>query len=223
MGRKIIGGVLLISFLVFPSLASAVYHGATPGGRLGFPETLQNQAQTANERRIELQETLRAKREEFRERLQMIRDEVKRSLVERIDAKITSVNQRVTARFSTALNRLQTLLDRLVGRAQDEKLAGKDTEVLELAITEAQNAIETARVAAVNQAESIYVIEIASESALRNDVGDVVSNLATDLRDVHKLVIEAKQSVQMVITELAKLGGVGSIREEAAATVSAEQ
>jgi len=166
-------------------------------------------------------EMMKAKKEEFKERLQTIRDSAKRRLVERIDTRMGSVNQRVTNRFLSVLDKLQSILNRMVGKAGDAKLKGIDTTALNLAIESAQGSIDDAKAIVASQAANLYAIEIASESALRVNVGSVVSELKSDLRDVHKAIVDAKQSVQKVVMEFAKLRGSG-LKEENTATGSSE-
>lgn len=222
MERKIL--IAGISFAVFFFVISSIgvsnaqNNTATPPGSL-IRDAVQNRIQTAQERRQEVQEERSARKAEFKEKLQTIKDEVKKKVVERIDSRLEAVNQKVTDRFSAILDKLEEILRRLAGRAQDAKLQGKDTGEVDLAIGSAQAAIDNVKIAVASQAANLYVIEIASESALRIDVGSVVSLLRSDLKDVHKLIVEAKQAVQNVVMELAKLRG-GNLEEENTATSS---
>ena len=166
-------------------------------------------------------EAVRIKREEFKVNLQTIRDVAKRSLVVRIDSRIGSVNQRVTNRFSTILNKLQSILNKFIERMQDASLAGKDTTDLDAAIGIAQVAVENAKTAVSTQSANMYTIEIASESALRSDVGETISQFRADLTAVHKMIVDAKQAVQKVVMEYAKLRG-NLLGEDHTATSSSQ-
>ncbi|OGH14688.1 MAG: hypothetical protein A2687_01280 [Candidatus Levybacteria bacterium RIFCSPHIGHO2_01_FULL_38_26] len=211
VGRKILAAVVALSIFVFPLYINA-QESATPESRMRLRDIVENKTDDIREsiqnRRAEVQEQMQVKRDEFRERLQTIRDQAKRLIVERIDTRMEETNQRVANRFLDVLDKLQVLLDRLVGKAGSAKSEGKDTVELEAAIANAQTAIDNAKTAVASQAANTYIIEIASESALRSDVGTVVSQLRTDLSAVHQFVVAAKQAVQNVIAELAKLGGV---------------
>ena len=126
-------------------------------------------------------EAIATKRREFKVKLQAIKNEKKRALVDRIDAKIIAVNTKRTDRFTQVLNNLQILLDKITG---------------DIDKTDAQAAIEAAKVAVVNQAAKSYTIALSTETALRSNVGAITSQLRLDLMATHKLVIDAKQAVQ---------------------------
>lgn len=192
MGRKILVVTFLLSILIVPSYIYAQEQSATTPGRMHLEEE---------------KEAMTMKRKEFKERLQTIRDETKRMQVERIDTKISSANQTATNRFSAVLDKLQSILDKLIGKAQDVKAKGIGTTALDSAIGSAQASIDDAKAAVTSQMARLYVIQIASESALKSSVGSTVSELRTDLRDVHKAVVDAKQAVQKAVIERAKLRG----------------
>ena len=128
-----------------------------------------------------VREAITTKREEFRAKLQTIKNQKKRALVERIDAKLSNVNIKHTDRFIQVLSNLQTILDKM----------SEDVDK-----TDAQAAIEAAKVAVVNQAAKSYTIALSTETALRSNVGAITSQLRLDLMATHKLVIDAKQAVQ---------------------------
>lgn len=150
-------------------------------------------------------EMIKTKREGFKERLQTISDEAKRLLTERIDTKMAVVNQKTTTRFSTVLEKLESILNRIIATGQDLKVKGIDTAALDSATLSAQKAIDNAKSTVASQTAMIYIIQIASESALKSSVGSTVSQLRQDLKDVHKAVVDAKQAVQKAIMERAKL------------------
>ncbi len=207
--------LLLSIVIISENGAHALTHISTPSS------PLKNIRDEAREKRSELMEMMKAKREEFKERLQTIRDEAKRMLVERIDTRMDGANQRATNRFSAVLDKLQSILNRLIGKAQDAKTKGIDTGDLDLAIESAQVSLGNAKTAVASQAAKLYVIQIASESALRSNVGSTVSQLRQDLRDVHKAMVDAKQAVQKVVMEYAKLRR-NELNRENTATGSSE-
>jgi Mg2+ and Co2+ transporter CorA len=102
-------------------------------------------------------------------------------LVDRIDTKLTTVNTKHTDRFAHVLSNLQAILDKI----------SEDVDK-----TQAQAAIDAAKLAIENQAAKTYTITISSEAALRSNVGATTSGLRRDLMATHKLVIDAKQAVQ---------------------------
>lgn len=146
---------------------------------------------------------------ERREKLNAIRDERKKAMVERVDEKISAMNQTHTARFSTVLEKLMMILNKISDRAQNVKKipAGISTSAVDSAIADAKTAIDAAKAAVATQAAKSYIIEVASEAALRTTVGSVVSMFRKDIRDVHKNVVDAKQAVQRAEKELVKVRG----------------
>lgn len=149
--------------------------------KLGKVELRQQIKESVSAKREAVKEAVAAKREEFKAKLQTIRDEKKKELVTRIDTKLMNVNIKHTDRFTQVISNLKTVLDKIGGDVDK---------------TEAQTAIDTAKAAVETQAAKTYLITISTETALRSDVGAVTSQLRLDLMATHKLVINAKQSVQ---------------------------
>lgn len=152
-------------------------------------------------------EELKDKKVEFREKLQIIRDEKKRSMVEGIDEKISRMNSTHTARFSTVLEKLEMVLNKITEKAQIAKSKGVDSSMVDSAIVAAKTAIDAAKATVTAQGLKTYSIEVVSETALKRNVGSVVSMFRKDLKDVHKAVVDAKQAVQKAEMELAKVRG----------------
>lgn len=152
-------------------------------------EEIQEQKQTLKQQikdRVQakkeaVREAVTTKREEFRAKLKTIKDQKKKVLLERIDIKLSNVNVKHTDRFIQVLSNLQTILDKM---SED------------LDKTEAQAAIDAAKLAVENQAAKTYTITISNETALRSNVGTVTSQLRLDLVATHKAVVDAKQAVQ---------------------------
>ena len=172
MQKKLIAiSSLILIFSLFYSNASA--------------QTATNAASRLKEQMQTLQEQKKAAvskvRDEFKAKLQTIKDQRKKILIERIDAKLSKANTKHTDRFTQVLSNLQTILDKI---SED------------LDKTEAQSAIDAAKLAVENQAAKTYTIQITDETALRLNVGTITSQLRQDLMATHKLVIDAKQAVQ---------------------------
>lgn len=207
MARKLLFALTILFFLFLPS---AIYAQTTTGTdsaasrlkkqmqeiQVQRKAAISDVKQEAKEVRAELKQQIKeavavkreaikdaltAKREEFRTKLQTIKDEKKKILVDRIDSKLTNVNAKHTDRFIHVLSNLQTLLDKI-----NENLDK----------TQAQVAIDAAKLAVEDQAVKTYTITISTETALRSDVGAVVSQLRQDLTSAHKLIVDAKQEVQ---------------------------
>jgi len=156
------------------------------------------------ERRQETREAIQARREELKQRLGTLRDQRKRTIIERIDTRMASINKKSIARLSGVLERIQSILNKIIEKAGIIKAKGGDTTALDSATAFAQIAIDNAKSVVASQSAMVYVIQIASESALRENVGSSVSELRLDLRDAHKAVVDAKQAVMNAAMELAK-------------------
>ena len=207
MTRKLLFLILFLLLLVFVSSVNAQTNISTDSASSRLKQQLKEiQAQKkaavsdirqeAKEARIELRQQIKdrvqakrdevkeivaARREDFKAKLQTIKDQRKKILVERIDAKLSKANTKHTDRFTQVLSNLQTILDKI---SED------------LDKTEAQSAIDAAKLAVENQAAKTYTIQITDETALRLNVGTTTSQLRQDLMATHKLVIDAKQAVQ---------------------------
>ena len=165
-------------------------------------------------------ETAVQKRAALQQQLQTIRDAKKRALVTNINDKMAGINTRRTQQMLNALDSLNSLLDRLVQKAEGAKAQGKDVTAVEQAITDARASIDTAQTAVASQSAKVYTFDATSSATLKPNVGQAVSQMESDLRFVHSLVVDAKQKVAAVIRELAKLG-VGKIgRRDKVATAS---
>lgn len=166
------------------------------------------------DRRQDRRDVLRDNKEDFKERLKTIRDQRKSALVERIDERISTMNKTHTGRFSAVLEKLKKIVSTISDGAQIAKSKGVSTAAVDVAIASAKTAIDTAQEAVTMQAAKIYSIEVTSEAALKINVGSVVSVFRKDLRDVHKMVVDAKKAVQkahreLVLTRREQKGKVG--------------
>lgn len=205
--------ILISSFFVFSVSSQAETSSIT--GTTGstvttikqVPPTIREQRDLMMKNKLETKAMMLEKKEEFKQRLQIIRDERKKAMLERIDEKISMMNNTSTARFSAVLEKLTIILNRIIDKGQVAKAKGVDTSMLDQAIVAGKTAIETAKAAVATQAAKAYSIDIVSETTLKATVGSTVSAFRKDLRDVHKIVIDAKQAVMKAEMELAKVRG----------------
>jgi len=191
---------LLIAILLIPLQANAQINVSGTDSA----DLMMRKKDQFRERRQETREAIQTRREELKQRLQTLRDQSKKVIVERIDTRMASANKKTIARLSGVLERLQSILNKIVEKAGIIKTKGGDTTVLDSATSSAQIAIDNAKSVVASQSAMVYVIQIASESALRENVGSTVSELRLDLRDAHKAVVDAKQAVMNAAMELAK-------------------
>lgn len=201
-----------LSFFLIFAAATSVYAQDSTTTRSALPKKLKPLIETKmpimhdiEDKKMKFMEEMNKKREEFKMRLQTIRDENKKLIIDRIDINISSMNKKAGFRLSTVLEKLQSILNRIVAKAAALKTKGVDTTAVDSAVASAQKAINDAKIAVANQIEKIYVIQIASESALRSDVGSTISLLRGNLRDTYKAVLDAKLAVQKTVMEVGLL------------------
>jgi len=151
---------------------------------------------------INIRQQAKEERQKFREKLEEIKNERKKATVERIDERVSTMNKNYVLRMSKALDKLDMVLKKISEKTTLLKNKGREVGSLESAIASAKDAIDSARIAVDEQAQKSYVIEITKEAFLRANVGKTVSEFRTDLRDVHKLVVDAKQEVYNAEREL---------------------
>src|SRR3989344_3615978 len=130
---------------------------------------------------------------QFRERLNTIKDTRKKAVVQKINDDIAVKNKKHTDKFNEVLARLQAFLNKISLEAKDSKTLSD--------IKSAQAKIDAAKSAVASQATKEYTIEITDETTLRNDVGATISQFRVDLKQVHKVVVDAKQAVQNLRTD----------------------
>lgn len=156
-----------------------------------------------NEARSTAQERVSAAREAFREKMATITDQQKLNRLTNLDTKLNEINQRRTAQLSERLERLTAILSRI--SSQEAALEEENTTTLMARITTAQNAIEDATDAVDAQAAKDYVVNITTETALRTNASTTVRQFATDIRSVHKEVVDAQDAVKAAYQALIDL------------------
>ncbi len=232
MKRKGILISLFLAFLLFspPQGNTQTTTGSATPVRTTLRETLQEKRQTIREdmqatitmERKEAKEKFKALRETFKKRLAELKDEKRKMLVARIDEKMTAINKRRTDHMASVLEKLNEILKRIEDKANAAKGQGVDTATVDAAIQSAHDAIATASNAVTAQAGKDYVITIGDETGIKNAVGQAMSGLQNDLRNTHKLVVDAKQAVMKAARELAKTVGKHTIKENKTASEEAQ-
>lgn len=148
---------------------------------------------TVKEAKDELKAQIQAKRDEFKTRVQNIKDQKKKALIERIDTKLAEANKSQTSKYSEAITKLQGILEKTRQSTTDAKVL--------TSVATAQTAIDTAKAAIDIQAGKTYTMNIVDDATLKLNAGTTVSQLRQDLTTVHKLVIDAKQTIQKLNVE----------------------
>ena len=159
----------------------------------------------------EAQQAMQLRKEEFQEKLTLIKEQRKKQLLERIQEKTAKINTKRTDFMSAVLEKLTSILARLEEKVTNAKPQGINTSAAENAIAIAKQKIDQAKASLESQAGQTYSLEIQSESTLKATVGQTVSELESDLKSTHALVVDAKQAVSNVVQEVAKLHRVPKV------------
>ena len=170
-------------------------------------------------KREEIKAQVQAKRKEVKANVQKMRDARKKQVVERVQAKLNDVNARRTEHFLKVLERLSTVLDKIVSRTEKAKAEGKNVTSIETAIATARTAIASAESAVNTQKAKTYEITVTNDTTARNDAGATVKQMQEDLRAVQDTVQIARNAVQNVFKEIKTIVG-SSARTTPSATGS---
>ena len=156
--------------------------------RLEAKQRFEKALEEAKKRREAAQARVKTRREEFKEKLETIKDERKQKAVENLDQKFSSINDKQVDHFNKVLSRLSQILAKI-------KDKGGETSEAEAAINEASEAV-------LVQAGNTYIIEIADEENLGENVSETVHNLRDDLKGVREKVRMAKEAVHEAFKSL---------------------
>lgn len=185
--------IILLTFLSFDVTANAQTATSPSNLKDRMSDLKQEKRNVVSNVREQTKEQIQALRDQFNKRLQTIKDTKKKNLTQNIDAKILAANKKHTDRFSEVLEKLQKLLDEISQDKVDAKTI--------LLVKDAQAKIDLAKASVASQTAKVYTIEITTELNLRKNVGSTISQFRNHLMQTHKLVIDAKKSVQNLRTE----------------------
>lgn len=163
-------------------------------------------------KREEFKTRIEKHRADLKEKLERIRDERKRSVVEKIDSQLAALNERTLDHFSEALNKLENVLERISGRADQSEEKDVNVSAVRGAIISANELIAAARSAIVAQTGKVYTIEINQENTLRVDVGNARQALHADLVSLRDKVKAARDAAHRAAVSLGQSRGVGNDR-----------
>lgn len=151
-----------------------------------------------------MKDKMTAAREAYKEKLAAIKDERKQAVVAKIDTRLNEINEKSTMRLSERVTRLTQILDRIASEASslEEEDAALNTQ-----IETARDALDEAMRAIEAQAAKDYVVNVTTETALKNAVSTTIRQFATDIKAVHKLVVDAQKEIReahVMLKELAE-------------------
>lgn len=121
-------------------------------------------------------------------KLDKFKDKKKAEVVDRVNSNLNQINEKQTMQMLKHLDKMSALLTKLEARVN------KGTS-----ISDAKTAIASAAAAVKAQSEKDYTIQVTTESKVKTDAQKVRDQLKTDLKNVRKLVIDAKQAVGKAI------------------------
>lgn len=182
--------LLELSLLILPATISAQSATSASDLKKRTTDLKTDKKNAISKIREKTKEEIQVLRTQFIERVQAIKDTRKKEIIQKLDEKIIKANSKHTNRFNEILVRLQRIVDNI-------SLDAKDPKTL-IDIKSAQSKIDLAKVAVTNQAAKDYTIEITDETTLRKNVGAVISQFRNELMQTHRIVVDARQAVQIL-------------------------
>lgn len=187
--------VFLVASLVFLTFSPSLVHGTEANQRvllnLATPSTTD-----VPTRKVEL-----------KNRLSVIKDEYKQRVVEKLAERLSMINENWTKHWNNVLERLNMILDKIEARGEALKENGKNTALLTQQINKARTTIETAQDAVDAQAQKQYLLEIASEANLREEVKAKIADFKIDTKAVLATIKSARESVRLALIQVGQLTG----------------
>lgn len=178
----------------------------------------QDATSSSTSRKANIQERLTTSRERIatkeaalKTRLAKFRDKKKAQVAERINSALANINERITTAMDKHLGVMSGILDKLESRVNSGTADIKDPAEVRSAIADARVAISSVSGVVAIQADKDYVLEATSEATIRKDMQGVKEQLRSDLGQLRKLVIDAKQKVANAIrVAKSNAGGVSN-------------
>lgn len=152
-----------------------------------------------------LKEKIASRQATLKLKLSTFRDKIKAQITDRINTTLNRINQNQTTQMQKHLDKMSKILAKLQTRVNSNSPDIKDINLANLAIASASSSIASASAAVKLQSEKDYTLNISTESAVRKEAQATRNLLHTDLQNLRKLVIDAKQAVANAI-RVAKSG-----------------
>lgn len=142
---------------------------------------------------------------ELRLKLKTFKDQKKAQLAQRIDENLNKVNENRTNAMLNQLEQIGRILGKVEDRTASASANGQDMTSVESAIDEATVTISEAKAGVQEQSTKSYNVSATSEAKLRENVQAQRDALHSDLKAVHQLVKDARESVLDSIEVLASV------------------
>lgn len=201
--------LLLITLPVFAQDLPAGRQESTPPAQLQ-KDRLEKRREAARERFNARRDKIASKEAALKERLTVFKDQRKAQATERINKNLNLVNDKRVATMRKHLQKMSELLGKLNSRVNTAKTSGKDVSEAQAAMASASASLASASAALDVQTEKDYSLNVSTESAVRQEAKASRDNLHTDLQNVRKLIVEAKQALMNAFRVAATtLKGIG--------------
>lgn len=174
---------------------------------------LMQQKEALTEKKDAIKVTREQNKEALKERLATFKDKKKQQIAMRLDTKVTEKNTHRTTQMTEALTRLSTLTDSIATKTATEKLQGKDTSAVEVAITDARQAILIAKAAVATQAAKDYTLETTGETTVKSDAKKFITTMMQDIKATHETVKSARLAVITAARSLSQLRQQSAVPE----------
>lgn len=156
---------------------------------------LEERLVNAKARREEVKNDLENRADEVKQSWNSIKNEEKRTALVRIDELLDTINANRTRHYNDILSRLSEILVKIQARTERAKSEGKDVATISEAIETSVSAITIARKGVDAQKSKTYSIQVTDETTAKNDAGEAVKTLQSDLKETRDLVVMARKAV----------------------------
>lgn len=205
--RKITAALISSLFLaIFTNIAFAEVATAPGTTRINKNQERLDTRKVNIAQRVEvMKEQVASRAANLKAKLNAFKDKKKAATAERVNVNLNRINQNQTDQMLKHLGQMSGILDKLETRVNSATPDIKNPAVAKTAIVASRTSIASATAAVKAQAAKDYTITVTSESTVKKDAEASRNKLRTDLLDVRKQVIAAKQSVSNAI-RVAKSG-----------------
>ncbi len=182
-----------ISTLLF--LPTAVFAQDPTNTAQRLRSVLEERFVTATAKREDVKNDIQNGAEELKEKWNSIENEEKRTVLAKIEELMHIININRTDHYTNVLARLGEILEKIQTRAERAKAEGKDVRTVLEAIETSTSSINIARNGVESQKSRTYTVNIEDEATAKNDAGELVKQLQTDLKATREMVVMARKAV----------------------------
>lgn len=125
----------------------------------------------------------------FKAKLQAFKNKEKAIAAARVSDNLNMINQKQTSQMQKFLTTMSGILDKLEARVNQETPA----------ISSARETWASASAEIASQAQKDYTLEVSSELKIKTEAKSQRDKLHSDLKEVRKLVTQAKQAISNAI------------------------